>query len=80
MSKNNQYPALLVLSILIALATPAHADNTDNLCRTKRTRCESFCSANNKVGSADHLKCNDQCRDNENFCRKIGFSPDRRFY
>lgn len=76
----NRYLALLTLTILIALSAPARAENTDNSCRTKRFRCEQQCSTSNRVGSAEHLKCNDQCRDDENFCRKIGFSPDRKYY
>ena len=68
--------SIIFLFTILGMTTTAAADTgSDNLCRTKRFRCEAQCSANNKVGSAEHLKCNDQCRDDESFCRKIGFSP-----
>jgi hypothetical protein len=79
MLKKNLHQAVLILVALVTGA-PAKANDVDNTCRAKRFRCESFCSSSNRVGSMEHLKCNEQCRDDESFCRKIGFAPDRRYY
>lgn len=59
----------LTLVALAAMSTPARAEAND-VCRAREQRCEMRCSAQNRVGSMEHLKCNDQCRYIESFCRK----------
>lgn len=59
----------LLLALLFIPATPVDFD-CDNKCRARRTRCEQRCSEDHEVGSMDHLKCNERCRENYLHCRK----------
>lgn len=75
--------ALIVLAVILmalGITTTSSATPADDLCRAREQRCEFKCSNNNKIGSAEHMRCNDQCRNDEQFCRKEGFTPDRTWW
>jgi len=78
-SNSRKFIILAVLAML-SISTSASATPVDDHCRARETRCEMKCSTSHKVGSAEHLRCNDECRNDEQFCRREGFTPDRTWW
>jgi hypothetical protein len=58
------------LLLMLLLFLPSDYFECENKCRAKRTRCEQRCADENEVGSMDHLKCNERCREDFMYCRK----------
>lgn len=83
MTNITQRSKALILSIILmalGITSTSSATPVDDHCRTREQRCEMKCSTNNKVGSDGHLRCNDNCRSDEQFCRREGFTPDRTWW
>lgn len=61
-----------VLACLILQVTPLQSDyfKCENKCRARQNRCEVQCFKDYSRQPAQHLSCNDQCREDYYVCRK----------
>lgn len=62
----------MTLSFVFLLLASSSSAAPNDVCRAREQRCEQRCSTKNQVGSMNHLKCNDECRAEETFCRREG--------